>query len=392
MKKKLPVIILALTLLYACGNAGNTPSTAPEPEHPPLVTAALAPESTPESFHFTHEGYVSIMDIDAPTKSAPVVGTRRYEQYTDHLIVSDDYGRLIPYAGQRLADGWPASTGCLYGLMTADGEVVVDPVYSNVEAPDYYDDGSVLQRHPLLVMRRSDPEAQSGSNNLIALAAADGSWCTDFAWREYTASADGLVLIGDETMTLMCPDGSIERELTREGIGVSEDDWQNMLYNLYWHKGMYGSRRGDCIVISVEHKNNGRYYRCYDLSTGQFTDIYIYAFWDMGGRATMIFNEYVQPTIPDTIPWPDQLWGWDAPYLLELYEETGKDTYIYTYYNSDGTPLPGLARTIQGNDYNYPFTRLVGGLVEQLELNYASYYNLETGECIFRICLNYEAD
>ena len=59
-----------------------------------------------------------------------------------------------------------------------------------------------------------------------------------------------------------------------------------------------------------------------------------------------------------------------------------------TYYRQDGTPLPELT---QGGKW-YQRVNVVGGLIEVLDLNTATYYDLETMECVFCTYLGYEGD
>ena len=61
------------------------------------------------------------------------------------------------------------------------------------------------------------------------------------------------------------------------------------------------------------------------------------------------------------------------------------------YYRADGTPLEELTAKDDGTKW-YAQTGLVGGLIEVLDLNTASYYDLDTMECVFRTYLGYEAD
>ena len=72
----------------------------------------------------------------------PQTGTRLSEGYMGELKAADDYGLLVPYAGRRLMDDWPAATGCLYGLMTLDGVAVTDAVYSTVYYPSCWENGA----------------------------------------------------------------------------------------------------------------------------------------------------------------------------------------------------------------------------------------------------------
>ena len=325
------------------------------------------------------------LGVNAEVKAELVqeIGTRFYEQYTDRLIPSEDYGRLIPYAGLRTTfdSSWEDGS-YIYGLITRDGAVVVDPVYSGVSAPGYTDIDGIRRNNPILLLR----EYGSG---LMAAAAFDGSWFTDFIYRQATSDPDGIVLVSDEGMTVMAPNGSIDYELSRAGMGVSVEDWEMFLDMLHSDLGMCGCRRGDYIVISDFKEGDNTYYHCYTLSTGQFTDIYKYAFWDLHRTASLTFDEYAPSPVLDAVSRPDSLLGWEADYILISPDPNCPSRCIC--YRSDGTPLPELTYMYDGS--GYPFkVFLEGGIAELLETNCASYYDLETMRCIFRTPLRYIAD
>ncbi len=342
MKKALPSVIISLALLCACGHAG-------------------IPETTP----------------------------RTCGQYADRLIPSDSYGRLIPYAG-RVSDNDKCLSRCVftYGLMTTDGTVVTAPIYSSVYAPGYYDGDGVRQTYPLLLLRQSVPDGGDG-RGALAVAASDGSWCTGLDYRECTASPDGLVLIGDDSMTLMAPDGSIECELSRGDMGLSRDGWKELL--LPESSCFYSLQRrrcGDYVVISCVEKDDGAYYRCYTLSTGELTDIYKYSFWDMGGRD---LPADLGAAVANAWPLYDRLLGWDAPCLLESLQTFGEDDdpspCACLYFRGDGTPLPELTYWTYSAAPRSRVT-VLGGIIEVIEPHRASYYNLESMECVLRVCFD----
>lgn len=55
---------------------------------------------------------------------------RWYAEYTDTLIPRDDYGELFAFTGGYISDK-SGYTDVRYGLMTLDGKIVVDPVYTH---------------------------------------------------------------------------------------------------------------------------------------------------------------------------------------------------------------------------------------------------------------------
>lgn len=155
------------------------------------------------------------------------VGSRWYVSYTDRLLPADYGGELIPYAGLRLMDDWPARDGggCLYGLMTLEGKVVTDPVYSEIQRVNH---GDSLVRDPAaiapaLALRLGTGGGENEWNGQYAMAAVDGSWCTEAKYNTYTASAEGLFLVSQEGCELLDWEGGLVRAWTWEELGYSPE-------------------------------------------------------------------------------------------------------------------------------------------------------------------------
>lgn len=155
-----PVLALAL-LLSACGDP--EPQQTPEPTPPPSEVAV----------HW-----------DVLTPRPENIAERRYEGYTDRLIPADDYGDLMPYIGGEAATDWEQSW--FYGLATHDGEIVTDPVYTEVNALGWFDYRQGKTRHEdVLILRSAVPTGSAPSQepapdfeDRYGLAAIDGSWYT----------------------------------------------------------------------------------------------------------------------------------------------------------------------------------------------------------------------
>lgn len=157
-----PVLALAL-LLSACGG--------PEPQQ--------TPEPTP-----TPSGVAVHWDVLTPRPEN--IAERRYEGYTDHLIPADDYGDLMPYIGGEAGTDWEQSW--FYGLATHDGEIVTDPVYTEVNALGWFDYRQGKTRHEdVLILRSAVPTDEASYpqdewtpkfEDRYGLAAIDGSWYT----------------------------------------------------------------------------------------------------------------------------------------------------------------------------------------------------------------------
>ena len=322
------------------------------------------------------KGYVSIMDFEVIPAITPLVGSRWYEDYTPELIPRDDYGLLIPYAGLRLADAFPAGIGCLCGLMTREGVVVTDPVYSDVIV--LKDD----ERSPLFVLKRKvEGEA------VLAVAAADGSWLTGFDYIDYVDNKAGVSLVSKDSMTLLRKDGTIERILSLEQMGLTLEEWDSYLEIMSWEGSDIGDPvgywAGNYVVVGSDLLSD--YFSCYDLITGEVEEM-SYEDWSntIASSATSTAQGPESFPIENAYKISDRLLGSSGTYLLYAYDRDDHGTH---YYLADGTPLPKF--TSYGYHDYYRFS-LIGGLIEVVDLTTASYYDVNTLECVFQTFLGYE--
>lgn len=369
MRRRMLPLALCLALC-ACGAAEQVPPSPPGAAE--LQSAAVRTD------------WSKLGERPAPPET---VGSRWYGDYTGELIPREDYGPLVPYAGLRLMDDWPAEEGCLYGLMTRAGAVVTDPVYSAVYSPGGYgEEGSFTL--PLLVLSRGDETVDPETRDpvVLAVAAMDGSWCTPFRYRAACAGSEGLLLFEEDGFTDMAPDGTIRGTWTAEDAGISREEFESMLSQLSWGEGWAGQRRGDYMALGWDPEGDYDRLRCFDLGTGEIR-VFSGEEWD----ALVSYPEWTErvPAIPGAQFLQDRLLGPGAPGLLALTDYGGEDDTTVTYYREDGTPLPELTRR---GGYWYQRVSVVGGLIEVLDLNTAEYCDPETLECVFRTYLNYEGD
>ncbi len=145
-----------------------------------------------------------------PYQATEPLYTRWYEDYTDRLIpLEGGYGsELIPFAGLRIYSDWPAADGCLHGLMTKDGVIVADPVFTSVMRPQYWVDE--LVNLPFLRLEKSGVAigAEGELLHQYAVAAIDGSWCTEFQYYATFAGPEHMFLTGAEGCEVLALDGS----------------------------------------------------------------------------------------------------------------------------------------------------------------------------------------
>ena len=178
MKRLLP-LALALALLAGC-----TPPAAqsPAPVETPVTPSTQAPAPSGPPVYTDYSQLTPYEKTERPVAKF----TRRYEEFTDTLIPTDDYGPLIPFAGVSATrsedDGWGWMEDYdLYGLMTLDGEVIVDPVFSSAYAPSVWDPNYDNRRTlGCLVLQKVIADEKGEPVSVAALCARDGSWCTGF--------------------------------------------------------------------------------------------------------------------------------------------------------------------------------------------------------------------
>lgn len=407
MKRLFPILCAVLLALTAC--APTAAPASPAPSGAPLPTASSAPGTSlpPETPAPAEGGVHTDWSRLEPRKAPlPAVGTRWYEDYTDALPPGDDYGLLIPYAGLRLMDDWPAYTGCVYGLMTAEGAVVVDPVFGSVSRASYYDGG--YRRLSLLLLSKGDPALEDAWDPArVAVAAADGSWCTGFDYRCARASREGLLLFTEDSLSLMTPEGEIRNRYSPADLEITQEEFDGLLSDASWGEGVGGEWCGDYLTLAWADEGANSVW-LYRISAGEKI-LMSYEDWqayrsEREPAPSEDPREAERQAILDSMladragqhcwgEWlQDELLGSDVPALMRLMTEEG-ETIRTAYYTEDGTRIPVL------DDWSdemgtrwYRQVRLVGGLVECLDWNTASYYDLNTQACVFRTCLGYEGE
>lgn len=333
------------------------------------------------------EGYVSILDVGTFPKTVPQVGTRRDEGYMDTLKAADDYGLLVPYAGRRLMDDWPAATGCLYGLMTLDGMAVTDAVYSTVYYPSCWENGA-RQPLPLLVlMQGQESDSAEGYEENYSVAASDGSWVMDETFRAVSVSRHGLLLFGKDSLTVTDASGKLTQRLSYREMGLSDGEVGHMISCLRWGEGVGGIRRGDRIAIDWTDEDTAQNIRYYDLSSRKIGEM-AWEEFDLQDGGSYIDSGNTAYAVENAERLADEALGSDAPGLLSVYD-ADENGVVLRYYRDDGTPIESL--TMHGEKW-YQQVALRGGLIEVLDINTAAYYDLETMDLVFETYLGYEAD
>lgn len=267
MKRLLPLALTFALALSGCTPAASSPSEAPG------ETPSAAPTATPRPGPAV---YTDASQLTPYEKPEPPISkfTRRYAEFTDALIPADDYGPLIPFPGAVVTrpseDGWGwMEDYSLYGLMTLDGEVVVDPVFSLAYAPSIWDGRSDQTRQLNCLILQKVIKGENGEPvDVAALCARDGSWCTGF---DYTFDWEMLMNRTEENIIPMWRGRDSAQALVfldvRTGEAVRTIDlsgvmerWPDNTWNL-----VYNLRYGERYAIFSDDTNH----YLFDSETGE---------------------------------------------------------------------------------------------------------------------------
>lgn len=191
-----------------------------------------------------HEGYVSIQEevaqVDwAMGEQVPLeeVYTRLSSEPMPELVLAEDYGPLLPYVGGKMSGDWWDYDR--YGLVTLDGTIVTDSVYSGVW--QLFNTGAERGNLPIYVLETvvtgkdgEEPERR------CAMAALDGSWITGFDYRSIQAIAPDRIWAvegnGDGVMF-----NALLEEQWRLPLPTGEEPWVfqgGMEGNTWWSDGV----------------------------------------------------------------------------------------------------------------------------------------------------------
>lgn len=199
-----------------------------------------------------HEGYVSILDDPAPvdwnlgeTEPLREVYTRLSDEPMEELVPSEDYGPLLTYIGGIISGSW--SDYDKYGLVTRQGQIVLDPVCEGIWQLNYYDTES--RNGPMLAMSRT-LEIGESRDLRYALAALDGSWVTGFDYLSVqSVSEDRVWAVLEDGTGVMLDENA--RELWRLPLGEGDEPWTYTNNGSVLWRGGFGvfwSSRGEFFV------------------------------------------------------------------------------------------------------------------------------------------------
>jgi hypothetical protein len=168
---------------------------------PPLARPSASPDA-PASYEVV-AGYAIKTDYAGLTsyKPADEKYTRLSEGPLPILQPSEDYGLLLPYVGEVLYSDSGYSMSSLYGLVTADGRIVTDAVYTGAWQGHYYNTGSntgeYMPAYHLQQLGDSLDESEPWNSGRHAACALDGSWITPFDYSDIWFTDTVILLVRD---------------------------------------------------------------------------------------------------------------------------------------------------------------------------------------------------
>lgn len=367
--------------------------------------------------------------LDEQEKPLPDIGGRWYQERVEQLRPSQEYGQLVPFEGAAgyfswQADNWPET---LIGLMTTGGKVVMDPVCSEISRLYYTDDAGDSQTLPVWELEKGDPERGSpGNGALIALAAQDGSWVTEFRYWGVKGTPVGIFAgDGHKLYLLRQEDGTEKASWSWDQLGIARPEsfpwftgdayetaqWYDGGFFLgcwgeNWDKALFlDPETGEVTALAAQDwydriqkryqdtlwwdsKTDGQGQVTLTYGTDSFTfpsPLPEEEFPYVTGGDRVIFNDTQgdrcavsllngQEVLPAQDGQVEALQGDEASWLA-VRKDQGRQWNIYDWKGE-------LSCTLEGEEDSW--LSLSGPLLELRCRNYTAYYEPESGTCVFR--------
>ena len=201
------------------------------------------------------QGYVSVLDVSStPVEgSVTTIANRISEDPLPEFIPSKEYGAILPYIGGEQSvepyfEGKSYSPSFLYGLCTADGTILTDPVYNAVFQADWYDSAFDLSHDlPIWILTQTAQREDGEYYTSVGLAALDGSWFTGMIYEssDIHSSSHGLLMkLDDETAVMVGLRGQELFRWTLDDFLPADHDYRNWFFDdgLSWCLRNNGSR------------------------------------------------------------------------------------------------------------------------------------------------------
>ena len=263
-------LALALTAALLCGCAPQAPSTA---------------EFSPPNAIQVEVDWSKLEEKPAPQPDLDA--GRWFDTSVDKLILRTDYGPLYSYVGTTVTrtGSWTDEFGTehtwtdpfgspVYGLMTRDGKVVTDPIYQSVYQP-LYRFGTEVTALPVLLLGRAEVQwgDEPGNGIRYAVAARDGSWCTDFEFWVYGLRGGSLLLAGPEGVTRLDCDTDPTRSWfwSWEELDVSTVDLPEVMEAIQYLYGFQWTEKGAFLGLTDPDDWESTSIRLLDPYTGEIS-------------------------------------------------------------------------------------------------------------------------
>lgn len=364
--------LLAPVLLTGCGAlASSTPAKNPEPQAVPPV----------------YTDWSKLTPYEPDTAKALYSKFKPYQG--DALTARDDYGPLLPYLGAEPAiSSYITDRLPLFGLVTADGRVITEPVYANIYAITDYS-GNPPVSAPFLILQKGGPDGGTGNGMmsqagefLCTVAAPDGCWVRDFGIA-------GTVFVDSTHLAVVEPDNSVT-VLDKAGKTAAYFPGSAFTPYLNGSSSLYFGEEGDPRLSA---KDGVLYVEGFDEALEDWrTFCYL-----------NIADDTVSPDPPEGFSdqWPEGSGSDTGGYSPLLDPITGtlyyySRDYIGNAFNrsmlnilsADKHPLLSLS----DESYTLYQPLLWDGFCSAVQNGAFCYYDLKSGSCVFRYLLRSNSD
>jgi hypothetical protein len=139
------------------------------------------------------DGQVALTDFQPPEE----ISYRLSDDPLTELTPADDYGTLLPYIGAYYYDDSGTRLN-RYGLVTADGMIVLDPVLTTLDLASYSAAGKTTWL-AVYIMGKYAVGDDGAGRTVYALAGKDGSWATGFDYSQVIPMELGVLCVVDGT-------------------------------------------------------------------------------------------------------------------------------------------------------------------------------------------------
>lgn len=396
--------------------------------------------SAPQTPQFHVQADWSVLE-EEEAQPLPAVGSRWYEGAAETLTPREDYGTLVPYAGalcyltypwmgeagqEEPADAYPSN---LYGLMTLDGRVVLDPVCSSISRASYTTQAGESAYLPILILQKGDQaQGQPISGTLTAIAAADGRWSTGFQYWGCAAGPNNLLAGNAGGLDLIAPEnGETVNHWSWAELGIDQPEsfpwftgdasstaqWADGLFFLgcfgdSWDQARFLDPLTGAVTVtsaqewydqlnlrysswtgwSIEAAQDGTVTLTYEGEKFRFpsplpddqhpyvsgSDRVIFSTSDGRFAVTALDGTVILPAQEGTLAVLQSSWEAASPWLA-VQSLDGTQWTLYDWKGKQSAVLPASSGS---------WCDMAGPLVGVIENRCASYYRPEDGSCVFR--------